>query len=37
MIVSQDRFDEWVKGHPGFALAFMLLCALAVSTADSWF
>lgn len=37
MIVSQDGFDEWVQRHPGAALAFILLCMLAVSTADSWF
>lgn len=37
MIVSQDRFDEWVEGHPGAALALMVLCMLAVMSADSWF
>lgn len=36
MIVSQDRFDEWMEGHPGAALALMTLCMLLVSTADSW-
>lgn len=32
-----ERVGEWMDGHPAVALAFMLLCALAVTTADSWF
>lgn len=30
------ELDRIIERHPSVALAFMLLCALAVCTADSW-
>lgn len=32
-----DRFTEYVETHTWAGVLFMVLLALAVSTADSWF
>lgn len=32
-----ERVSAWLGRHPGVAAALMLLCALAVTTADGWF
>lgn len=34
---DSERVQRWLDAHQAVALAVMLLCALAVMTADSWF
>lgn len=33
---DSERAQRWLDAHPAVALAVMLLCALAVTTADGW-
>lgn len=34
---DSGRAWGWLDAHPGACLVIMLLCALAVCTADGWF